>query len=404
MKNFMTLVVLLLIGHNVTSAQTYPMSKQLVFDEMPELSKPNYLQPIKDPVYRTNVIRITDKDFFENNRDGLKPYHHYAKDQPWNSDGSLISLTGSPAALLDGQTFEFLKSIDPPTGPHVWSNTEPYIILGTNGSNQLIRFNVKTEEQIPIKTFSDFDLVSLGEWEGNLSNDDRYTVLQCSTSVNKTIVAFDLVQNKIISSMNAPIWPNNCSMTQSGDYVVVQWGDYGVGPYEGVWVYNRLDMNPIRRLSTCGGCHYDFGFDTDGNEVVVGPDYDGDSRGISMIRIDNGKKTFLLGDQKMSWYIHVSCRNIKRPGWAYVSEFANENSERLKPNFQKIFAVKLDPNAQNNAETETFAHAHHSDYVAYKFSPFAVPNRDGSQVMFRSDWMGGKPDSEINSYVAFKSD
>lgn len=298
-KTYIACLMLFLFALHST-AQIYPPEKQLVFDVVPTVTKPGYLERITDPTYNSTVVRITDQSVFDKKHAGLKTYHHYAKDQAWNSDGSLICLTGHPAAILDGRTFEYKKNIMPPAGPFTWSNTQPNIIYGTDGKNSFVKVDVNTNKQSVVKSFPEYDLVSFGEYEGNLSNDD------------------------------------------------------------------------------------------------------GNSRGVYMIRIDNGIRTYLLGDDQMSWYIHVSGRNLDRPGWAYITEFADENTEETKPNFQKIFAVKLNPNANNDAITETFAHVHHSDYVEYKFSPFGIPNRDGSKVMFRSDWMGGEPDSEINSYVAFK--
>ena len=47
---------------------------------------------------------------------------------------------------------------------------------------------------------------------------------------------------------------------------------------------------------------------------------------------------------------------------------------------------------------ERFAHVHHSATVAYERSAFGVPNRDGTRMMYRSDWED--PDGPVYSYVA----
>jgi hypothetical protein len=47
---------------------------------------------------------------------------------------------------------------------------------------------------------------------------------------------------------------------------------------------------------------------------------------------------------------------------------------------------------------ERFAHVHHSATVAYERSPFGVPNRDGSRMVFRSDWEDAS--GPVYSYVA----
>jgi len=348
-------------------------------------------------------VRVTDQATFNTHASNLGTYHHYAKNGAWNSDGTLIKCAGWPSAILDGETFEFIKTVWPPGGHHTWSHTQPNIIYGTNHPNYdgncIAQLDVTTNTTTLVSCFNEYSFVSHGEGEGNMSNDDRYMALQCRRpSGEMAIACYDFVNDEIVSTMNAPVWPNNVTMTQSGNYVIVQWNVAGTNQHQGTWAYNRSDMSPVRNLSHLGGSHFDYGYDTQGNEVIVGPS--GVDRGIIMKRIDNGQITNLLGDNQMSWYIHVSCRNIDRPGWAYLTEFANENTQTFKPNYQKIFAVQLDPNATNNALTETFAHVHHSPHVNYNRSPFGTSNRDGSKVIFRSDWMGNSS-SEINSYVAF---
>lgn len=383
-----------------TEAQVYPPDQQLTFQSMPAVIKPAYLAPITDPTYKSKVVRITDQAVFESKTSGLGIWHHYSKDQAWNSDGSLILLEGWPSAILDGKTFEYIKFVNPQGGPHTWSNTQPDIVYGTNNNNSIVKLNVTTNTLTTVKTFPEYTEVSYGAWEGNMSNDDRYMVLQCKTAAGAmAIVVYDFADDTVVSTMNAPVWPNNCNMSQSGKYVAVQWNVAGYENYQGICIYNRNDLSFVRNVTSSGGGHYDFGYDSDGNEICVGTDIDGSTRGIVMVRLDNGARTYLLSDAQMSWYIHISCRNLNRPGWAYLTEFADPNTQTTKPNYQKIFAVKLDPSASNNAVTETFAHVHHSATVDYDRSPFGVPNRDGSKVMFRSDWMKGT--GEINSYVAF---
>lgn len=401
-SNFLLIIILIIIS-NAVIAQVYPPQQQLVFDQMPNIPKPGYLNPITDPTFGSTVVRIGDQSVFNTHHNGLDTYHHYAKNQAWNSDGTLIKLQGWPSAILDGQTHQFIKTVWPPGGHHTWANTQPNLIYGTNHPNYdgncISQLDVTTNTQSLIHCFGEYEFVSHGEYEGNMSNDDRYMALQCrKPNGAMEIACYDFVTDTKVSTLPAPVWPNNVTMSQSGNYVIVQWNVYGTGPAQGTWAYNRNNMSPIRNLSPLGGSHFDYGYDTQGNEVAVGPHVG--NRSLRMIRIDNGAVNFLLGDNQMSWYIHVSCRNLDRPGWAYLTEFADPNTQTTKPNYQKIFAVELNPNANNNALTETFAHVHHSPNVNYERSPFGIPNRDGSRVMFRSDWMGNSS-SEINSYVAY---
>ncbi len=403
LRTYFIFAIVFIFYANLTFSQVYPPEEQLVYHQLSNTPKPAYLSPITDPVFGTTVTRITDQSTFNTYHNGLGVFHHYAKTQPWNSDGTLIKLEGWPSAILNGQTFEFIKTVNPSGGHHTWSNTQPNIIYGTNHPNYdgncIARLDVDTNTRTLIQCFDQYEYVSHGEWEGNMSNDDRYMALQCRRpSGTMEIACYDFVTNAIISTLPAPIWPNNVTMSQSGQYVIVQWNVEGTGAVQGTWAYNSNDMSPVRNLTARGGAHFDYGYDTNGNEVIVGPvSY---NRELQMRRIDNGAITTLLSESQMGYPIHVSCRNLNRPGYAYISEFAASYAVTTNPYYQKVFAVKLDPSANANAPTETFAQPHHSTNVNYNRSTFGVPNRNGSVVMFRSDWEGDA-NSEINSYVAF---
>ncbi|HEX8546400.1 MAG TPA: hypothetical protein VF691_05520, partial [Cytophagaceae bacterium] len=341
LKKYTACIWLLALGTNLSYSQTYPPQKQLAVDAMPSVSKPAYLKPMVDPVFNTTIVRISDRSVFNSKHAGLDYFHHYAKNQPWNSDGTFIKLHGWPSAILDGNTFEYIKYITPPGGHTTWANTQPNIIYGAGNDNKLRMLDISTNTATEIATFSDFTHVSYGSWESNMSNDDRFIALQCSSATQKAILVYDVLNKKEVARMNAPVWPNNVGMSQSGKYVLVQWDVAGTAQYQGIWAYNTSGLSPVRNVNPSKGGHYDYGYDTQNNEVVVGNTIT--DRGLAMTRIDNGAKTELLSDAQMSWYIHVSCRNVKRPGWAYLTEFADVNTQKSKPNFQKIFAVKLDP-------------------------------------------------------------
>lgn len=59
-----------------------------------------------------------------------------------------------------------------------------------------------------------------------------------------------------------------------------------------------------------------------------------------------------------------------------------------------MFALKLD----GSQTVEVFGFTHHSQSTAYDRAPMAVPNRDGTKVMFASDW--GDDIGPVYSYVA----
>jgi hypothetical protein len=402
-KQLLSGVMFALSISTFTFSQQYPPQKQLVFDAMPSIDKPDFLEKIIDPTFKSTVIRISDQSEFNKTSNNLSIRHHYSKSQAWNSDGTLIKLHGWPSPILDGKTFKLLKTIRPPGGHTSWANTKPNIIYGAGSDNRIKMLDVNTNTQTTIATLEEFAHVSFGNYEGNLSNDDKYIALQCSSGTSKTMIVYDLENKKIQSRLNTTLWPNNISMSQSGKFVLIQWGVDGTTAEKGIWAYNTSDFSPVRNMFPSGGGHFDYGIDINGNEVVVGSNGNLShpaARGLCMKNIVTGTTTLLISDAQMSYSIHVSCRNNKRPGYAYLSEFQASGTRTNVGNYQKVFAVKLDPNANNNALTESYVHVHHSNYENYEWETHASSNRDGSMVIFKSDWMGGGS-AEVNSYVAY---
>jgi len=172
-NNFKSLLlILLIISSTNLSAQVYPPNQQLVFHQVADVAKQAYLSPITDPVFGSTVIRVTDQAAFNTYHQGLDTYHHYAKTQPWNSDGTMIKLQGWPSAILDGETYQFIKTVFPPGGHHTWSNTKPNIIYGTNNPNYdgncIAQLDVNTNTTSLIRCFNEYSFVSLAMWQFNV--------------------------------------------------------------------------------------------------------------------------------------------------------------------------------------------------------------------------------------------
>lgn len=397
--NYLILFVLL-VQSLISISQTYPPETPLSHIAMPKLPKPGYLKTIVDPVFGTNVTRIGDASVFSPT---TRPRHHYAKDQPWNSNGSLIRTDPHvDFEIIDAVTLRHVRTIPAVKGSSVWSNTNPNLMYGTSVSknashpahNTFYKQDVTTGLITVLHRFPKYTEVSLGSYEGNMSNDDRYAALQCKkSSGDNEIIVYDLVNDVVVSTLNiGTIWPNNVCMSQSGEYVMIQLASNGTTSTTGICVYTR-NLIFVRNVSLSAGMHYDVGYDTEGNEVVVHQSTAND-RSVTMTRMDNGKVTTILTRAQMSFPIHISCRNIKRPGWAYFTEFQADGTLTTAPNYQQIFAVKLDGSGMVNS----YAHVHHSEDTTYEHSPFGVPNRDGTIVMWRSDW--GKKKGEVESYIA----
>lgn len=379
-----------------STVPSYPPDTTMTKVTVPTMARPGYLSPIPDPIFKTRVTRIADQSTFGMSDKYIR--HAYSKNQPWNSDGSLIMLDYIyPAPILDGKTYKFVRRIRQPSQA-IWSNKDPNKTYGTYANtNKFVSCNMATNAYTTLHTFTEYDSISIGEGEGNLSKNDRYIALQAKKGSNTYMLVYDIPNDIVVSTRNlAGLWPNSISMSQSGNYVVVDWDGVGTQRNTGLEVFDS-NLNFRRQISTYTN-HGDIGYDTSGNEVYVMRSNDWNA-GIVSIRLDNGVQKSVLGGTDAyrlgsNWSNHISCRNIRRPGWCYYSD-AEPSSESASMAFQEVIAIKLD----GSQTVERFAHQYSSDNMSYGAYPMAVPNRDGSKVLWASEWKGGS-NVPVYSYVA----
>lgn len=376
--------------------------------------RPAYLDSIIDPEYGTTLTRISDETVFGPTQvgpsDWWAPYrrHRWFKMQPWNADGTriLIDLT-YPNYLVDGTTYKFIKRFDPakpqnhPPTEAVWSNVDPNIMYGVSG-NSFIKYNVKYGTRSTLHTFPNYNNISIGLYEGNVSNDDNYVALWCPKGSKYYTIVYDINKDSIISTYD--MGPqgqqdfyetsglNWVCISQTGKFVVVQWQRSGTGRDMGIEVFDNK-MNFLRQITpkVKNSYNVDMGLDADGNDVLVYQDLS--NCNIMTHRLSDGQVTKVLDGSKISLATTISCRNLNRPGWAYFGDFeatqasvgefhAAGKSEPAKASYNTVFALKLD----GSQIVEVFGHMHHSSNEGLYLQPMPVPSRDGKKVMFASDW------------------
>lgn len=340
----------------------------------PVTINPIYLVPFTNDV-GLKTTRVTD---YTVQGTGKALRHHYSKDQPWNSDGTLIKMAISgTTGILDGNNYSVVGTEALPSDA-TWSYTDPKLLYGLSG-NSFVSYNVDTDTQTIIKTFTGFTNMTYGDNEGNMSIDDRYIGLQAEQGGDNYLIVYDRVNDITYTENLGAIRPNWFSVCQSGLYAVALYATDGSAANQGIKVYD-IDLTNYRHLSDDRG-HSDLGIDVDGNDVLVmfakntPEDY-----WIRMIRLSDGLVTplayFSVGNHIL-YGGHISCRNYKRPGWAYITE---TNGSQYSTN--EVVAVKLDG---NNNIVERFGRHHASDQV-YARQPMACPNPEGYKVFFTSDW------------------
>lgn len=341
----------------------------------------NYLETVNESVSNLKLKRVSSNEAF-----GVvngRARHEYSKRQPWNSDESLLDIGGK---VIDAFSHQILLDYIPLSTERGWSNVNPKIIYGLYSNtyrNSLSSFNVESGQLTELMVFSGYEQCTMGEGEGNVTDDDKYVVIICNVlnSAQKTIFSVDLSRGLVIGKMLAQSNVNWAGFSPSGDYIVVENGIYP-DPNPSLIVYDK-SFGFQRYLGTPS--HGDFGYDDQGNEVYAMIRY----RKISYTRLSDGA-FFELGvsdENSPIGHGHLSCRNSLRPGWCYFSSLEGS----------WMGSVLL---SQEERKIEHWGY-HRSNTYFYQSSPKAVPSRTGDQLLFTSNWKGF---GEINDYILFAGD
>ena len=260
---------------------------------------------------------------------------------------------------------------------HQWANTENDICYGGEGTSNVVRkVNCRTGAQVWRTVLpTGYTACRSGDGEGRISDDDRYLALECDGG---KVVVVDLSQQaKVLATKTMSARPNNVTVSATGRYVVINMAGTGT-PYVYAWDWAA---NTTRTLDTYGQ-HGDVCQEAGGAEWYV----QNDPR-TKAIRLSDGFVRYLFPSSTVFGESHVSCTNIDRDGWVYLSEYAATNGL----GHDQVVAVRLD----GSGIVEVFAHAHHASNV-YEQQPQAAPNRTGDRVAFASEWGG----SSFATYVA----
>jgi hypothetical protein len=389
----------------------YPPNSTFTAVPAPATPRPAYNVDVTDPSFGTIVTRITDQGAPFNSNQFVR--HHYSKDQPWNSDGTLLKLKRKEHPLLDGNTYAAIPNTAGKaylaTSDTIWANTAARTLYGIEGTTKLVRIDV-TDPTAPTRvTLRDFTgtytKIHIGPNEGNLTDNDRYVLLACESGANLVLNLIDLqtagyptVATTMLAGMYTHLdW---ATVSPSGQYVVINWDrntttaqpGYGIDCYtvnlaNGTIAYRSHLANRSE--------HGDIGYDSTGQEVYVQINFETSDASIVSYRLSDGTRAIQLrrSPEPVIRAAHVSCRNLNRPGWAYVTGEASETATNEAVFY--IFALKLD----GSNTVQKFAHTHATNTLGYEFEPTAVPDRSGTRVMWSSEW-NGTSSSPVFTYVA----
>ena len=317
----------------------------------PAIGLPAYRVPVAYPETGTTITRITDRPAGDTATRVFK--HDYARRAAWNADGSrLMLIRPYPAQLLDGTTYRPIARHGTPSDP-IWSNRDPDLIFGLTDGDALVRYSVATERMTVVRRFAGYDSLSIGGGEGVQSDDDRYLVLLGSRRGGVDLIVHDLVDGTTaVKPFPGLTGPNGdidwAGVSPSGRFVVVK---VDRGRFDrGFDVYDLRTLTRQRRLLPGSQAHADLGYDDQGDEVLVTSDTA--STAIVSVRLRDGRKREQLSARVATHNLHVSCRNVRRPGWCYVSTYP-ETSGFDAYLYRGIFALPLD----GSGRVERFAPA-----------------------------------------------
>lgn len=402
-------------------AAAYPPDTQMgMVSEIPAGPRPAYLMPVTEntnPSFGTQITRITDQVAFGYPSTTTVIRHHYSKTQPWNADGTRIMLSSKSHPLLDGNDYHIVRPTNIFSASSRWSHKDPNKLFHAAGDKieqMTIDSLTNSETATALRSFPGYSDLSIGNSEGNLSIDDRVVALMGRKTTGPNglndlyVIIYDIpndavlsetrFDNKFSTAADRIDW---VSVSQSGNYVVFNWVPNGTARDQGVEVHQVVNGALVfqRQLSPIAA-HGDLGYDSFGNEVYVQSDFDDAANlgvSVSSFRLDNGARvTQLLQGGPNGTDLqahHVSCRNYKRPGWAYIS--TQDQKANLARNSKEVLAVKLD----GSLTVERFGWTH-NQYFNYDSETHLVPSPDGTKIMFASNWDGTSSADPVYSYVA----
>jgi hypothetical protein len=416
----------------------------LIF-EIGQVPKQGYLTPIIDPVFGTRIIRIAGDQNSKIQTEsgdtvvwGNDVRHRYSKDQPWNSDNTLIVIENrnkksNEQLVLDGRTYKVKYPIcdEYEHGDDRWHPSPKYPHIRINVNDKVLEwFDVVECKQVR-KWDLPIEVSGMGMGEGNVSLDGRFVVLADRKAQNMFVVdmdpqpPFEPYPNKRIGPMfdaSKCDLPCGCkvdwvSVSPSGKYAVMSYNggrEDTEGDYPRVFDINpntlEITPRPMPAGSTeCAilgvegskpkdpnmGYIYDLGhadmalnpFDNN-EDVIIGQSHDWCPRVIDglrvgsvvMVRLRDNKITSLTKPEDEAYAHHISTRNYDRPGWVYVSYWPGRGLRFG----DEIIAVKMD--GSGTVERFTHTRSNPGRPYCYRCEVHVAPSRDGRRVIFASSW------------------
>ncbi len=367
----------------------------------PTFSAPQYLVQARDPVFGTPFTRVTEPGrLMANGVSCREAYctHRYSSSQAWNADQSLLVIAngcGGGFCFLDGQTYQplFHRRVPNECEWHPSDATKMICV-----SRQMIYlWAPRSNESETLFAPTDYTNLQFGPWKGNPSHDGTRLVVRATNRAEKMVAfAYNLTERKKYPDIDLSALPGEngyCGISPSGRYVVCFQKLFDGTDTAFIFDPDGTLIQHWTEHHRPG--HGDMAIDADGSDVYVGiSKADPDKYHVIKRRLEDGVVTDLAPYGEAT---HASLRNIDRPGWVFLS-YAGSYQEiakhpRWAPFYQEVVALRIDGSGEIRRIVQT-----HNPKADYWSETHASASRDGSQVIWSSNW--GHVGGPVSDYVA----
>ncbi|MDF1812352.1 MAG: hypothetical protein P1V20_09060 [Verrucomicrobiales bacterium] len=363
--------------------------------------RPDYLKTIRGEVFGQKITRVTGDrgtQVSDTNILWSQPARHiYSMVAAWDCSDSLLAIRNAGASKIDGSgAYEWLLAIGPDYRKKIplqasftefrWWNTKPkrMLLITPDGLSDFDPVEIQT---VPINLdksiLSQYTNIGLSS-QGNLSDDDKLIALigtHRQTGIRHALIV-SLEKSEVLAQIPFDIPRLDFATVSPGGRFLLVNGEFTAGEADRTRVYD-LEGNPIGQQWDPYGLpsHYDLTTDREGREIAVGvaksraPGIDPGS--LISRDLESGEIKLLL---RGGYAMHISCRNLKLPGWAFVS-YSRIDMATYPPFNNELIAVKTDGSGKFRRICQF-----QSESDDYWCQPQACPNFRGTEAVFASNW------------------
>lgn len=382
-----------------------PAGIHSVAPSQPNMGLLAYLQRQEIENYNTELIRISDPDLFDPTSAAFKPKH--PSRSVWSHDGSLLFLDYGTTYgyLLNGDTYELIRREE--IRDRIWSpvSRHAYGPATSSGMATWNRYDPDTGTWTTLQSYSQYSSFYTGG-RGDISNDGTRVAVIANRSGNtgSDVLVLNPTNGDIISTWVLPSGYNPADhvqaalISQSGQFVAVALKLDNDNPALRGWrIRDSSNMSAIHLIpGVTLPLDVDIGFDSAGRECLVTRHNSGN--GVVAYPLTGEGGTTVLQSSDLAENFTISCRNVDRPGYAYISTYRDSNTGT--PLYRQLFALKLDGTRTVEIFTEGFfAQDPITPPNPIQRRSYGVPNRVGTRIAFGTDWYVNAVNAKIHALV-----